>query len=86
MSDKIKVLPNVTRKKSNDNSEVLEMLDDFKEKVKRNKEITKCVVIGFGKDDTNRVISYSLSEDMPIFEVLGVLEYVKTKAIEDSQN
>ena len=38
------------------------------------------------KDDTNRVISYSLSEDMPIFEVLGVLEYVKTKAIEDSES
>ena len=27
MTDKIKVLPNITRKKSNDNSEVLAMLD-----------------------------------------------------------
>ena len=31
MTDKIKVLPNIT-KKSNDNSEVLAMLEDFKEK------------------------------------------------------
>ena len=33
MTDKIKVLPNITRKKSNDNSEVLAMLDDFKKNI-----------------------------------------------------
>ena len=32
MNDKIKVLPNITQKNSNDNSEVLAMLDDFKKK------------------------------------------------------
>ena len=85
MNDKIKVLPNITQKNSNDNSELLAMLDDFKKKISRHKEITKCIVIGFGKDDANRVINYALSEDMPIFEVLGVLEYMKSEVVATSE-
>ena len=33
----------------------------------------------------NFKINYALSEDMPIFEVLGVLEYMKSEVMADSE-
>ncbi len=74
MTDKIKVLPTIKRKEV---SGVEKLLEDFKQQIKGNDGISNCIVIGFGEDGINPLISYGFTKNLPMFEAVGVLEYMK---------
>jgi len=74
MTDKIKVLPTIKKKEV---SSVEKLLEDFKEQVKDNNNISRCIVIGFTGNATNPLVSYGLTKDIPLFEAIGALEFMK---------
>tara|TARA_R100000353_G_C6354047_1_gene154101 strand:+ start:120 stop:371 length:252 start_codon:yes stop_codon:yes gene_type:complete len=74
MTDKIKVLPTVKKKEV---SGVEKLLEDFKQQIKNKEGMSNCIIISFGADGTNPLISYGLTKDLPLFEAIGVLEYMK---------
>ena len=80
MTDNIRVLPTINRQKVG-GDDVQQLIADFKKQINGNENISKCIIIGFGEDGINPVISYGLSKDLPLFEAMGVLEYMKQELL-----
>ena len=81
MTDKIKVLPTITKKQMGTSADVIKLLEQFKDQIKDRTDVSKCIVIGFGGDGINPLISYGFTKDLPLFETIGVLEYMKQELI-----